>query len=317
MTRPTLVLVTPALADANNGNWHTARRWARLLGERYRVVVRSRWQAGDTPGDLLIALHAFKSAGSVAAWPLGKPVVLALTGTDLYRDLGVEAMAQASVQRADALVVLNRCAPAQLPAAWRAKAQVVLQSCAARGGGPRPQHHLRAVMVGHLRDEKDPRTLFAAVRRLAGRKDIRIDHIGRALDPALGAEAQALMRDCPHYRWLGGRSHADARARMARASVLVHASRMEGGAQVIIEALRAGTPVLASRMDGNVGLLGADWPALFPVGDAGALAQQLVALREQPAAWAALQNAAMARSADFTPECERAALLGVIDPLLR
>ena len=43
------------------------------------------------PGDLLIALHARKSFAAIRRWSVEapeKPLVVALTGTDLYRDLG-------------------------------------------------------------------------------------------------------------------------------------------------------------------------------------------------------------------------------------
>jgi glycosyltransferase involved in cell wall biosynthesis len=118
---------------------------------------------------------------------------------------------------------------------------------------------LRALMVGHLRDETSPQTYFEAARLLTGRHDILLDHIGGALDPELGAEAEALARSCSNYLWLGALSHASTRAHIQAAHVLVHASRMEGGAHVIIEAVTSGTPVLASRIDGNVGMLGADY----------------------------------------------------------
>ncbi len=308
-----ITLVTPALADANNGNWQTARRWARLLGDAHRVDLRSQWQAGDPAGELLIALHARRSAASVAAWPADCPVLLVLTGTDLYRDIATDAAAQASLARADALVVLNRLGAEALPPALRAKAVVLLQSVAAHQGGVRPVRHLQALAVGHLRAEKDPRTLWAAMRLLADRPDVRLDQIGRALEPALGAEAQALAVALPRtYRWLGERPHAEVRRRLARASVLVHPSRMEGGAHAVIEALRSGTPVLASRIDGNLGLLGADWPATFEPGDAAGLAQWLRRLRDEPALRQSLSDLAWARGADFAPERERADLQALV-----
>jgi len=62
-------------------------------------------------------------------------------------------------------------------------------------------------MVGHLREEKSPQTLFAAARLLAGRPDIFIDHIGDPLDPALGEAARTTMAAAPNYRWLGGLPH--------------------------------------------------------------------------------------------------------------
>ena len=312
--------MTPALADANNGNWQTARRYARLLGDRYRVDLRAAWQRGDAPAELLIALHARRSAASIAAWPAGSPVVLVLTGTDLYRDLAAgDTATLASLQRADALVLLNRLGAEALPAPLRAKSRVILQSCAARAGGPRhsrPSRHLRALVLGHLRAEKDPQTLFAALRQLpAG--TLHVDHLGAALDPALGREAEALMREWPAYRWLGALPHAQARARLARANLLIHPSRMEGGAHAVIEALRSGTPVLASRVPGNVGLLGTDWPLYFEAGDAAGLAAALQRLAGAPSILPALgERARRLGEAWFSPAAERAALQALVAPLL-
>ena len=259
--------MTPALADANNGNWQTARRWARMLSAAYRVRLAPAWDGGDEA--LMIALHARRSAASVARWRARRAdaaLIVALTGTDLYRDIAHDADAQASLRSADRLIVLNELGARALPANLQSKARVVLQSCAARKTLPKPRHHLRALMVGHLREEKSPTTFFDAARLLARRDDIWLDHVGAALDPALGALATALMAQCPRYRWLGGLPHAAARRRIQAAHVLVHASRIEGGAHVIIEAVRSGTPVLASRIDGNVGLLGESYDGYFPVG---------------------------------------------------
>ena len=135
-------------------------------------------------------------------------------------------------------------------------------------------------MVGHLREEKSPETLFAAARLLATQRDIYIDHIGEPLDPALGEAARATMAAAPNYRWLGGLPHEAVRRRIQRAHLLIHASRMEGGAHVIMEAVASGTPVLASRIDGNVGMLGADYAGYFPWGDADALAALILRCHE-------------------------------------
>jgi putative glycosyltransferase (TIGR04348 family) len=318
--RNSLVLVTPALADANNGNWQTARRWAALLAPAYRVRLAPRWAAGDAPADAMLALHARRSADSIAAWRHTHPrapLVVVLTGTDLYRDIASDALAQRSLALADALVVLNELGAQRLPPALRARCRVVLQSCSRRT--PRtdkPERWLRAVAVGHLREEKDPRALFEAVRRLGGRTDIRIDHIGRALDAELGAQARALAETSPAYRWLGGLPHAAARARMQAAHVLVHPSRMEGGAHVVIEALRSGTPVLASRIDGNVGLLGPGYGGYFEPGDAAGLAERLAQARRDPDMLRSWMRQAEPLLASFEPAAEAAALRAVIEPLL-
>jgi putative glycosyltransferase (TIGR04348 family) len=315
--RPTLVIVTPALADANNGNWQTARRWARFLSAAYRVRVAGAWQGGDE--DLMIALHARRSAASIAAWAAqapGRPLVVALTGTDLYRDIDTDASAQRSLALADALIVLNALGPQRLAPPWRAKAQVVLQSCAARRPRPRARRHLRAVVVGHLRDEKDPLTVLRAMRRLADRPDIRLDHLGHALDPALGDAAEALAREQPGYRWLGGVTHREARQRIAAAHVLVHPSRMEGGAHVVIEAIRSGTPVLASRIDGNLGLLGDDYPGCFEPGDDAGLAELLRRARDDPDMLPSLAAQCALRAPLFAPEAEAASLAALVSGLL-
>ena len=312
-----IVIVTPALADANNGNWQTARRWAGFLASAYRVRLALQWNGGSER--LMIALHARRSADSVAAWRasgITRPVLLALTGTDLYRDIDTDAGAQRSLALADALVVLNTLGAQRLPLPLRAKAHVLLQSCTARRPLPRTPRHLRALMVGHLRDEKDPQTYWRAARLLAARADIHLDHIGCALRPTLGAEAAALAAAQPNYRWLGGLPHAAVRRRIQAAHVLVHPSRMEGGAHVVIEAIRSGTPVLASRIDGNLGLLGAGYAGCFEPGDACGLAALLCQARDDVDMLRGLAAALQARGPLFAPEAERQTLLGLVATLL-
>ena len=53
-----VVIVTPALADANNGNWQTARRWAAHLAAVARVRLVKVWPDADAAGDeVMIALQ--------------------------------------------------------------------------------------------------------------------------------------------------------------------------------------------------------------------------------------------------------------------
>jgi putative glycosyltransferase (TIGR04348 family) len=317
VNRPTLVLVTPALADANNGNWRTARRWASMLEARFRVRVVDRWAGGDEAA--MIALHARRSAPAIAAWRAAhpqRPLVVVLTGTDLYRDIAHDADAQRSLALADRLVVLQPLGVQALPAALRAKTVVCVQSSPALVPARKTARHLRAVMVGHLRDEKMPQTYFEAAVRLRARRDIRLDHVGAALAAALGERARDTAAACPNYRWLGPLPHGRTRARIRAAHLLVHPSRMEGGAQAVIEAVTSGTPVLASRIDGNVGLLGSDYGGYFPAGDAAALAALLARCRDEPAMLAALARQCAARAADFAPEREQATLTALLDDLL-
>lgn len=322
---PQIVIVTPALADANNGNWQTARRWQRLLAPSWPTRIIKQWpDLGADEDRIMIALHARRSAPSIAAWREARAsggLAVVLTGTDLYRDIASDAAAQASLRLADALVVLQERGPLALPVEQRAKARVIFQSTTARRPLPKSPRQVRALMVGHVREEKSPETLFAAARLLAGNPDILIDHIGEPLDPALGQAARATMAGCSSYRWLGGLPHETTRRRIQRAHLLIHASRIEGGAHVVMEAVCSGTPVLASRIDGNVGMLGGDYAGYFDWGDARGLVGLLVQCRvEQQQAdglLARLTRQCAPRAALFAPARERAALGALVSDLTK
>lgn len=316
-TRPTVAIVTPAHRASNNGNWQTAWRWSQLLARDYRIVLLDAWR-GEA-ADVLIALHARRSAPSIAAWHAQRrgPLALVMTGTDLYRDIASDAAAQASLEMADRLVVLQELGHQRLPPALRSRCVVCFQSCPTLPAVRKTERHLRVLMVGHLRDEKSPQTYFEAARRSRARHDIVWDHIGAPLDAALGEQARALMREQPRYHWLGALGHSATRRRIQRAHVLVHASAMEGGAHVIAEALRSGTPVLASRIDGNVGMLGPDYAGYFDWNDASALAALVARARDEPAMLAGLAAQCSHRAWLFEPKRERATLLRLLSDLLR
>jgi putative glycosyltransferase (TIGR04348 family) len=317
MRRTRICIVTPALADANGGNWQTARRWAQMLGSDCRVDVTDRWAGTDAA--LLIALHARRSADSIRRWSdetRGRPLVVVLTGTDLYRDIHVDANAQESLHRADCLIVLQERGIDELPAQYRAKTIVCYQSAPPQETLPKTARHMRALMAGHLRNEKDPQTYFDAARVLADRSDILFDHVGGALDAEWADRARALEASCPSYRWLGPLSHRVTLGRIRRAHVLVHPSLIEGGAHVVLEAVRSGTPVLASRISGNVGMLGDDYDGYFEPGDVAALSALLTRCRDDPSMLPGLAGMCAARSHLFDPTRERATLQGIVQRLI-
>jgi len=320
---PKAIIVSPAARQTNNGNWRTAARWRRMLAPIAGATIAQQW-TGE-PFSLMLALHARRSAASIAAWDEARsrsgengrlPLIVVLTGTDLYRDIRSDADAQRSLRLADALVVLQDQALESLPLAVRDKATVIFQSGERRKTLAKTRRHLRAVMVGHLREEKSPQTLFDAARILRERADIRIDLVGGALDQRLGQLAEATARACPRYRWLGSLPHSDTLRRIQQAHVLINASSMEGGAHVVLEAVRAGTPVLASRIPGNVGMLGADYAGYFACGDAEALARLLQRCRDEPALLPALRRQCRARASLFEPRREQQALRRLVSRLL-
>lgn len=320
MALPLVLIVSPALADANNGNWQTAWRWSRLLAGHMRTQIVKEWHPGEhAEAAAMLALHARRSAASIAAWAQAHPghgLAVVLTGTDLYRDIHEDVSARRSLALAQRLVVLQDQGLLELSAPYRERTRVIFQSTTERRALKKTQRHLRALMVGHLREEKSPQTLYEAAHLLRDRPDIHIDHIGEALDPVLGEQARATMAACPNYHWFGGLDHEEVRRRIQRAHLLVHASRMEGGAHVLMEAVCCGTPVLASRIPGNVGMLGADYGGYFPVGDAAALAQLLRQCRDEADRVSALRAQCQLRAPLFAPAAERESLLALLQDLI-
>lgn len=318
MDGPRVRIVSPALAGANNGNWHTAARWQQFLSAQAAVDIALGWDG--EPLDALIALHARRSAQAIARWHDAhpdRPLAVVLTGTDLYRDLAAgDTDARHSLECASHLVVLQPEGLRPLDTAAQRKARVVLQSAPAlRRADKSPWAQL--IAVGHLRVEKDPATLMQAMHALPGALPISVVHVGHGLDETLADQARRTMADCPRYRWVGGLPPGETRERIARAHALVHPSRMEGGANVVIEALRSGVPVLASRIDGNVGLLGDDYDGYFPVGDAGALAALMQRFVTDPPFAARLAAQCAAREPRFSPDAEAAAVNTLLADMLR
>jgi putative glycosyltransferase (TIGR04348 family) len=311
-----LFIVTPAGAGLRNGNRHTALRWATLLrasGHRVRVDVA--WHG--EPCDALIALHAKRSHESIARfYASGKPLVVTLTGTDLYRDLPASAQARDSLERAHRVIVLQDAALKEVEAAVRAKTRVVYQSADPKVMHRPPRAPFRIAVIAHLRSEKDPLRTMAALQRLPG-ENMELVQIGEALDPQLGQEAEECMARDPRYRWLGGMTHARALGWLAKSHVLVVSSVMEGGANVIAEAARIGTPVIASRVSGNIGMLGADYPGYFPLTDDAALAKLLVLAASDRKWYQRLRTALRSRRKLFAPAAERAALARVVNEVVR
>jgi putative glycosyltransferase (TIGR04348 family) len=305
-----ITLITPAAPTSRYGNRNTATRWAGLLRELgHRVKVAERWDGHAA--DLMLALHARRSHDSIARYAQAhpeKPLILALTGTDLYRDIREDANAQESMALATRMIVLQPLGLRELTPALRRKTDVVLQSCEPVTRRPRLEDCFEIVVSGHLRAEKDPFRGAEALSLLPGSSRIRITHIGGARDPAYAREARRWMKREPRYHWLDELPRSRALATLARAQAMLISSRMEGGANVVSEALTAGVPVLASRIPGNVGLLGAGYPGYFPIEDAAALARLMSRVERQSGFLVRLQDACRARRRLVSRASERRSL---------
>ena len=312
-----VTLVTPADKRSRSGNRTTAARWAAILRDLgHRVRTTQAYQGGAT--DLLLALHAWRSAASIARFRERhphRPLIVGLGGTDVYRFLASDPpTVLRSLELADALVGLHDLVGAAIPARFRDKLVVIHQSARPlRRRDPQRPRGFDVLVIGHLREEKDPLRAAEAARRLPAASRIRVLHLGRALDASWADRARAEMAANPRYRWLGEAPNWQVRRALARAPLMVLSSRMEGGANVISEAVVAGVPLLASRIPGNVGLLGRDYPGYFSPEDTDALARLMLRAETEPKFLATLRRACAARAPLFDPGRERAAWHALLD----
>lgn len=333
-----IVVAAPIRPSARSGNDVTASRWAAhlsALGHEVTIVPIDEELDGPGPSDvgwldgadLLVTLHARRSAGLIRWWRRQydrRPLVVALTGTDLYGDLpdGPSAPAAvAGVETADALVVLQRAAVARLDSirpTWVDKTFVVHQSIDP-GVIParcRPDDEFRVVVLAHLRDVKDPLLAGRAAQTLPASSCVRVHHAGRALDEHWARAAREHADTNPRYVWHRELGHAGAMDLLASAHVLACTSLAEGGANVVTEAVAAGVPVVGTRIDGNTGLLGDDHPGLVPVGDHVALGELLGRLESDPSVLADLQHRTDRLRPITDPTTERRALADVLTSVL-
>jgi putative glycosyltransferase (TIGR04348 family) len=305
-----ILIVSPAPPGIETGNAVTARRWARHMGDLgHRASVRPEFTGERC--DVLVALHAHRSYPSIARYRRERPeapLVVALTGTDLYGDLKVSARARWSLEAASRLVLLQREGLRELPRRLRDKARVIYQSAQALQRPPAPREDVFEVCVlANLRAVKDPLRTAIAARQLPRSSRICIIHMGSVLEPGMERRAAAEMRRNPRYRWLGERPRAAALRILARCRLLVLSSLVEGGANVLSEAVAASVPIVASRIPGSQGLLGRNYPGYFRPGDTLALARLLTRAETDGRFYARLRRSCLKLAPQLAPSRERQA----------
>lgn len=288
-----IALVTPAPAQVHTGNRTTANRWAALLTELgNQVTVQKSWDGEEC--DLLIALHARRSFPTIQHFRQKRPLVplvVALTGTDLYEKLENSAEALCSLELASKIVVLQSLGIEVVPQSFRPKVRVIYQSFEPPSSAPRREEScFQVCILAHLRTVKDPLRAAHAVRELPASSRIQVKHAGAVLDPGFARQVEEEQRANPRYHWLGPLAHEAAIDLLARSHVLALTSHLEGGANVVSEAIAVGTPVISSLIPGSVGILGADYPGYFAVGDTAALREQLMRAESDEAFYRDLQQ---------------------------
>ncbi|WP_260523760.1 selenoneine biosynthesis selenosugar synthase SenB [Marinobacter arenosus] len=307
-------MLTPAPPGSRAGNRATAERWSELLrqsGHEVQVVTHYEGEACDA----FFALHAWRSHDAIQTfrkcWP-ETPLILALTGTDIYRHQTEYPLpTRASMAAADVLIGLHSLVGEDIPEPFTEKLLTLYQSADANspeGDATSRSEAFEVCVIGHLRKEKDSLRAAKAARRLPDESTVHVLCAGKPHDRHWQSMLELEVRENPRFEWLGELDKADTRALMARCQLMVISSVMEGGANVVSEACRAGLAILASDIPGNRGLLGEDYEGYFPVGDEASLADALRRAETDPSFLKRLSSQVEALAPLFTPEKERRAL---------
>ncbi len=313
-----ILYLDPALPETTSGNSSTSTRitehWRNLGHDVSSLSVRGKLPEDEahirkliTGSDLLVALHATYCHSILKIWhDLQKPVplILIVSGTDLFEPIlesgEVSTEFSWASEESSRIVTLAAGLDAYYPEVrrqeWGAKTRVIYQGAEPVKWNCQQYDPQQAVVIGHLRSVKDPLLPVRAVEILrekriqeqAALKDVRltIQHFGKILDLNLKAQmesAQVQLASGPvRWQWNGPVSETGIRQVMSSAPLLIMPSLHEGGANVVGKFLVSGLPIVASRVAGNTGILGEDWPALFDAGDPQALADLLLRWNLEP-----------------------------------
>ncbi len=284
-TRMKIIIITPALPSSRAGNRVTAARWQSILTELgYKVTMKT--SSDDITQiskkyDAMLALHAWRSATAINYFKQHfphKPLIVALTGTDLYKFIKSHPKPTLrSIKQADALITLHDLAYLAIPKSAHKKVYVIYQSADfIQRKITKNKRNFDICVIGHLREEKDPLRTAYAVRKLPDDSRIRVLHFGKAHTSSWAKRAKKEMQINSRYTWHEEVPHWKINKLYANANLMVLSSKMEGGANVISESCAAGLPVIASNIDGSIGLLGENYPGYYPYGDTKSLRDLLI-----------------------------------------
>jgi putative glycosyltransferase (TIGR04348 family) len=308
-------IVTPAPPGTLHGNRITALRWHQFLMRlNYQSTITEQWSGKSC--DLLIALHGLRSYDSIKAFKKthpDRPVVLIMTGTDIYRDLKNSKKVIQSMEMADVIVVLQPEAIHSLPKQFHPKVRVIYQSVKGITKKEPPKRYFLASIIGHLRSEKDPFCAAQSLKLLPPDSKIQLIQLGQAMSPDFKKEATSLDKNIERYQWLGQLSHSKTLQWLSRSHVMIISSIMEGGAHVVSEAIAIGIAVIASDIPGNRGLLGNSYPAYYPV----ALSKLLTKAETNPVFYQKLCKAIAGRQKITKPELEQESIQKLIKSLVK
>lgn len=268
-----ILIIAPKVQSNNSGNQATAKRWQQLLIEaRHQVEISDSFQA-QIP-DILIAIHLRKSHQSIVDFKSkfpSKPLITLGAGTDLYRDLSNQKyidIIKKSIKLSDTILVLQNLATSLFDEEAQKKVTVIYQSTDIDSFPTKVDPHsdkkeFRVVVIGHPREIKDSLRAALASRELPSHSNIKVKLCGKPANSELLALIQQEAASNSRFHWQGELSRKQTWSTLRSSDVMVISSLGEGGANVVSEACVIGLPVLATKIDGNIGLLGEGYQGYF------------------------------------------------------
>lgn len=314
-----VLIHSPFSLHTGQGNAVTADRTELILRTAgFEVQVEGEVYEG-VDARCLVALNARRSAGVVADFDRqhpGRRLIVVVTGSDINHPEMEDGDSETrwTMARADALVILHEADLEALPAELRKKAVCIFPSVSLPEGTrhqPAQGERFEVIMAGNLRGVKNPQLAVEGARVLEDDSPIFISSYGDA-SAELAAEITRASEELGHFQWCGKVDHTSLIGKMAQAHLLLNTSTIEGGANAICEAVTMGLPVVASDIRGNVGMLGRNYPGLFPSGDAQAMVSLLRRCAKDTAFYRDLKSAVEQRASLFDFAAESAAWVSLI-----
>jgi len=295
-------ITSPFPADSLQGNSVSGRRITGLLkslGHHARL-----FHNGFAPDcELLIALNAWRSSAVIAEFAeirrgiidhstgfnasfnrVQSPtkegtvpkIAVVMTGSDLFPFDGLlKPETLQSINFADAVIITHGEARERIhhPMVRVIRKSIALPEEFLSQGKPRNAESpaVNGIMVAHLREQKNPFLFLRAVPHL--KSPIHIDHFGHANSAEFQENAEKYHSHA--YHWKGEVARTELLRALQKADFLLNTSYIEGSSNAVCESIALGTPVIASAIPGNIGVLGADYPGLFGVDDTKGLAEML------------------------------------------
>ncbi len=280
-----IIIITPAPKGSRSGNRASANRWGAIFQKLgHKVTILTNYNGEDT--DFMVALHAWRSADSIKRFSKlhpNLPLIVVLTGTDAYKFINSHRTTTIlSLRKATKIVGINNLIKNILPKNLHKKLKIIVQSAKPNLIREPLKRTFNVCFAGHLREEKDPKTLCKAIVNLPSTSKIKVNAYGKAHSKKWEKFAKDEMKKNTRFKWHGEVSQSKLRKKFSCSHILISSSIIEGGANVISEAIMAGLPILASKIDGNVGLLGRDYPGFFEVRNSNSLKEKLMLAETDP-----------------------------------